>query len=69
MLSLQMVKKLYSTKPPGNLDNWKGPSPTAYIMAGIKPGSSEWNLIFCNQKTGFEKLKKKRKCVTKMSNL
>lgn len=39
-------KKIHSTKPPGNLDDWKGASPSAYIMGGIKPGSGQWNIIF-----------------------
>lgn len=54
-------EKIHSTKPPGNLDGWKGPSPTAYIMGGMRPGSKEWNSVFRNHKTGFEKMDKKEK--------
>ena len=51
-------EKIRSTEPPGNLDSWKGPSPSAYISGGYKPGSGEWNFIFKDQKTGFEQKEK-----------
>ncbi|XP_065648240.1 uncharacterized protein LOC100199075 isoform X2 [Hydra vulgaris] len=41
-------EKIISQKPPGNLGVWKGPSPTAYIIGGIKPGSAEWKSAFEN---------------------
>merc|ERR1712080_751010 len=32
-------EKIHSTKPPGNLDGWKGPSPSAYAAGGVEmPG-------------------------------
>ena len=54
-------EKIHSTKPPGNLVEWKGPSPTAYIMGGLRPGGSEWNFIFRDQETGFVNERKKEK--------
>jgi len=47
--------KIHSTKPPSNLGDWKGASPTAYIMGGIKPGSSDWNFIFRGKEVAQEK--------------
>jgi len=46
-------KKIHSTKPPGNLEGWKGPPPTAYIAGGIEYGSDEWNEAFGDFDPGF----------------
>jgi len=43
-------EKVLSTKPPGNLDGWKGANPSAYTLGGIQPGSGEWNFIFKSHK-------------------
>ncbi|XP_066930515.1 small ribosomal subunit protein mS26-like [Clytia hemisphaerica] len=43
-------EKIISTKPPGNLDGWKGANPSAYALGGIQQGSGEWNFIFRSQK-------------------
>eukprot|EP00794_Sanderia_malayensis_P005679 gene5679-6375_t len=39
-------KKLYSMKPPGNFGEhgWKGPSPAAFQLGGIK--QTEWDFVF-----------------------
>ncbi len=49
-------QKLYSTKPPGNFSEhgWKGPSPAAFQLGGIRQG--EWDFIFKKQ---YETTKKK----------
>lgn len=39
-------RKIYSTKPPGNLDGWKGAGPMAYISGGIAYGTSEFQSVF-----------------------
>jgi len=38
--------KIHSTKPPGNLDNWKGASPVAYALGGLGPGTKEFEEAF-----------------------
>lgn len=45
--------KIYSKKPPGNLDGYKGASPTAYIAGGLRPNSEEWSLAFKDRDTEF----------------
>jgi len=37
---------IHSTKPPGNLDDWKGASPIAYSMGGLGPGTKEFEEAF-----------------------
>merc|ERR1712168_223468 len=45
-------RKIYSTKPPGNLDNFKGPSPTAYLAGGMNLFSSEFQSAFKGRDLG-----------------
>jgi len=45
-------QKIHSTKPPGNLDGWKGPPPTAYLDGGILPESDEFQRVFEGKDVG-----------------
>jgi len=47
-------EKLHSTKPPGNLDGWKGASPSAYIAGKIPVDSRKWTEAFKDKDTGYQ---------------
>lgn len=49
-------EKIHSTKPPGNMDGWKGAPPMAYIAADIDQNSDEWNEAFEGVDPGFTDL-------------
>lgn len=50
--------KIYATKPPGNLDGFKGASPTAFIAGGINSFSNEFQTAFQGQDLGGYNLRR-----------
>lgn len=47
-------EKIYSEKPPGNMNMGKEAGPIAYLSGGVFPGSVEWDLIFKNRVSSFD---------------